>query len=277
MESLMYNNPTFYGYFPGYASAGVELSRHQNRFYGFSRQFPKRVSISFDTIEHDATADFRVLMQCESPTMYIALTPKILDNYQKFNLLLTYDERLLGLPNARLFVPVGNWVNPIPDPVKKPQITMLMSSKRMTHSHLFRFKAADTLQNLPVPKNMEFDFYRSPPRLPVKDVMLENAMFHVAMENQCIPNMFTEKLLDCFITKTVPVYYGCTNLARFFNANGVLQFYDAAQLANIYNSLSPELYQQMQPAVEENYLRAQEYTTKTVYERIEDLIEEYVG
>jgi hypothetical protein len=153
---------------------------------------------------------------------------------------------------------------------------MLMSSKRMTHSHLFRFKAADTLQNLSAPNGMEFDFYRSPPRLPVKDVILENAMFHVAMENQCIPNMFTEKLLDCFITKTVPVYYGCTNLDKFFNPNGVLQFYDAAQLTSIYNSLSPALYESMLPTIEENYRRAQEYTTKTVYERIEDLVSEYV-
>lgn len=270
------HNPKFYGYFPGYASSAAELAKHQNRVYSFTRLFPRTVSVSFDTIDHDPTADFRVLMQCESPTIYIALTPKILENYQKFHLILTYDERLLHLPNARFFLPVSNWVKPIPNPTKKAEVTMLMSSKRMTHSHLFRFKAADTLQNLPVPQGMEFWFYRSPPRLPVKDAILENAMFHVAMENQCMNNMFTEKLLDCFVTKTVPVYYGCHNLEKFFNPAGVLRFYDASQLSSIYTSLSPALYQQMLPAVEENYIRAQEYVTKTVFERIEDVIAEYV-
>lgn len=269
-------SPNFYGYFPGYASSAEELSKHQNRYFGFTRQYPARVSVSFDTIDHDSSADFRVLMQCESPTMYIALTPKILENYHKFNLVLTYDERLLELPNARLFVPVGNWVNHIPNPTKKPQITMLMSSKRMTYSHLFRFKAADTVQELPVPRGMDFWFYRSPPRLPVKDVILENAMFHIAMENQCTANMFTEKLLDCFITKTVPVYYGCNNLSKFFNTNGVLQFYDAQQLSGIYTKLSADLYSSMLPAVEENYALAQQYTSKTVFERIEDVISQYV-
>ena len=40
--------------------------------------------------------------------------------------------------------------------------------------------------------------------------------YSLAIENASIPYYFTEKINDCFLTWTVPLYYGCRNIAKFF-------------------------------------------------------------
>jgi hypothetical protein len=211
-------------------------------------------------------------MQAESPTIYQALTQKILDNYDKFDLILTYDDRLLHLPNSQEFLGVTNWVLPQPNIVKRPLLTMLISSKRITPSHLFRFKAFDIVQNATLRAGMNRWCYRSPPRLEPKDEIFKGAMFHVALENQKMSNMFTEKLLDCFVTKTVPIYYGCNNVGKYFDANGIIQINDDNDLRRVLDTLSPELYHQMLPSIERNFELAKTYTNYSVYERIEHII-----
>ncbi|PKN51132.1 MAG: hypothetical protein CVU55_13440 [Deltaproteobacteria bacterium HGW-Deltaproteobacteria-13] len=40
--------------------------------------------------------------------------------------------------------------------------------------------------------------------------------YSLAVENSCSPDYWTEKLADCFLSWTVPFYYGCTNLEEYF-------------------------------------------------------------
>ena len=46
---------------------------------------------------------------------------------------------------------------------------------------------------------------------------------HIAIENVRRAGYFTEKLLDCFLLRTVPVYWGCPDLAAHgFDIDGVV-------------------------------------------------------
>ena len=270
---MLYNICT-YGVLGAYAGQEAHAEQMSGRPSRFTKTFNKKICVSFDTIDHDPSADFKVLVQSESPTMYQALTQKILDNHQKFDLILTYDERLLHLPNAKHFLPVAQWIQLDLSKGKLPLITFLMSSKRITYHHMFRFKAAEVLESTPNNHGMQYQFYRSPPRLERKADLLDQAMFHVAMENQPIPNMFTEKLLDAFIARAVPIYFGCTNIEKFFDTSGMIRFETPAQLAQIKRDVSQEQYIQMQPAIERNYELAQEYRRYSVFERIEKVITE---
>ncbi|HEY0054497.1 MAG TPA: glycosyltransferase family 10 [Pedobacter sp.] len=45
---------------------------------------------------------------------------------------------------------------------------------------------------------------------------LKDYEFSVAIENSAIPNYFTEKIYDCFLSNTVPIYWGCPNISDFF-------------------------------------------------------------
>lgn len=41
--------------------------------------------------------------------------------------------------------------------------------------------------------------------------------YSVAIENSFLPNYFTEKIFECFLTLTFPIYFGCPNLEDYFD------------------------------------------------------------
>jgi len=52
---------------------------------------------------------------------------------------------------------------------------------------------------------------------------LEQYFFSFAIENNSNPDMWTEKLADCFLSWTMPIYYGCTNLTKYFPPKSFIQ------------------------------------------------------
>ena len=59
--------------------------------------------------------------------------------------------------------------------------------------------------------------------------------------------------------KTIPIYYGCSNIGRFYNPEGIIQFQNADQAIKFINNLTPEYYTSRLSVIEENYQRAFEY------------------
>jgi hypothetical protein len=70
---------------------------------------------------------------------------------------------------------------------------------------------------------------------------------------------FTEKLLDCLLTGTIPVYLGCPAIEKYFNTTSILRFKDPEQLPEILSTLTPELYLSMLDSVIENFEKAKQY------------------
>ena len=85
---------------------------------------------------------------------------------------------------------------------------------------------------------------------------LFNSMFHIAIENCSIKNYFTEKIVDCFQTRTVPIYYGCKNISEFFNEYGIIQCSDLEDIISACNQVTPEVYERMFPLLNDNYERS---------------------
>ncbi|KAH8064746.1 hypothetical protein JL722_1626 [Aureococcus anophagefferens] len=90
--------------------------------------------------------------------------------------------------------------------------------------------------------------------------------FHVAIENVRRDGYFTEKLLDCFLLRTVPIYWGCPNLADFgFDATGVIvvddggDVDDVAALALRAAEAAVATDGDYAAAIEANYERAQAF------------------
>jgi hypothetical protein len=52
---------------------------------------------------------------------------------------------------------------------------------------------------------------------------LDQYFFSFAVENNSNPDMWTEKLADCYLSWTMPVYYGCTNLDKYFPPKSFIQ------------------------------------------------------
>jgi len=182
----------------------------------------------------------------------------------------------LALPKAVEFCPVGGWIGDIALE-KRNQITYLMSSKIYTNAHRLRFMILRRWGDRKTIGNFEFFMHRSPPRVPSKDPFYANAKFNIACENQLINNMFTEKLLDCFTSRTVPIYFGCPNLGKYFDVRGIIQFNTIEQLEHILATLTPDDYERRLPYVEANYQLSRPYCEQNIYQRIENIVAEKLG
>ncbi len=77
--------------------------------------------------------------------------------------------------------------------------------------------------------------------------------FNIAIENTSENNYFTEKLIDCFRTFTVPIYWGCSNISDYFNIKGVILIGDLDNLKYSIENLSIKDYLDRFPYMLENY------------------------
>ena len=87
-----------------------------------------------------------------------------------------------------------------------------------------------------------------------KEEGLNDYMFSVAIENHKYDTYFTEKIMDCFATGTIPIYYGTDKISEFFNPDGIIRFEDF----NI-NDLSEELYHSKMDAIKDNFNRVKQF------------------
>jgi len=91
---------------------------------------------------------------------------------------------------------------------------------------------------------------------PVADKFLSLAdyRYSVAVENSFIPGYFTEKIFECFLTNTLPLYYGCPDLERFFDARAFvridIQDYRAA-LSVIEDVIKSDIHRERLPFLRE--------------------------
>ena len=88
---------------------------------------------------------------------------------------------------------------------------------------------------------------------------------HVAIENVRRAGYFTEKLLDCFLLRTVPVYWGCPELAAHgFDIDGVVFIDDDGDEAAVARAAVAAVGRALDApppaaAIERNYARAQDF------------------
>jgi hypothetical protein len=99
-----------------------------------------------------------------------------------------------------------------------------------------------------------------PAALDGKRVLFEHCMFHLTIENTRLENYFSEKLIDALISKTVPVYWGCPNIDKWFDPSGFIFLNDDVNyITTLLNNLTEDDYARRLPFIEDNYKRAEQY------------------
>ena len=174
------------------------------------------------------------------------------------SLILTHYAPLLarGCPYERLDYGVS-WVNcgvPLDDPRKNKLVSFIGNIQhpdRKTYYALRKRVAQELLTNSTVDC-----FGKGIRYIRGKQEALEPYCFSIAMENTQQDYYYTEKLIDCFLTQTIPVYWGCPSIGELFDVRGMIRFDTLEQLRDIIKSLNRARYEAMFPFVRENARRA---------------------
>jgi hypothetical protein len=67
-----------------------------------------------------------------------------------------------------------------------------------------------------------------PPGPDAKRSFLQACRFNIAFENQAIPGYVTEKLVEPFLTHTIPIYWGAPDVSKDFDTRSFLHYRDFA-------------------------------------------------
>lgn len=195
------------------------------------------------------------------PKVVYSIVYRIIQNKEnQYDYIITHDETLLKRGSKYVLAPAGGtWIPHNKQKIypKTKLISSIVSKKNMFPGHIIRHTMC---KNIP----KKIDYYGSKFNwIATKDIGMRDYMFSVGIENSSVKNYFTEKIIDCFLCGCIPIYWGCTNLGKFFNMKGVIVLKDIDQLKNkILPALSEEKYKSMLPAVEENFKLALEYSVQ---------------
>jgi hypothetical protein len=79
---------------------------------------------------------------------------------------------------------------------------------------------------------------------------LEDYKFVMAFENSSYPNYNTEKLIDGFISNTIPIYWGDTNVHNDFNTNSFINYHNFVNEEEVIENIlkvdsESKLYEEM--------------------------------
>lgn len=177
----------------------------------------------------------------------------------KFDFILTHSEVLVQsnpskyklCPNGSTRVPDENWAVH----KKNKLVSMIVSRKKKTYGHKFRYKITRKLGS-------KIDLYgHNYHRFDSKIIPLKDYYFSIAVMNCRSDNYFTEILIDCFALGTIPVFWGASNIDKFFNIDGILQFEKIGQLIKILSCLNPNEYFKRISAIQENFDIAKNYVS----------------
>lgn len=136
---------------------------------------------------------------------------------------------------------------------KKFKVSFIRSSKRDLPGHKLRFEIEDLIE-----KQYDFELLFPKERIDSKNILFADSMFHITIENSRYENYFTEKIIDCFMSYTIPIYWGCPNIGDYFDKNGIIEFNTKEELENILKNLTPEDYHSRLESVKRNYEIAKE-------------------
>ena len=181
---------------------------------------------------------------------------------QAYKYVFTHHKEIYDLADNFIYLPPhGYWIKEPRIYRKSKMISLISSNKRMGPGHDFRLNWVNKL------KDKVDVFGRGIRTIKEKEEAICDYRFSVVIENDQYETYWTEKILDCFVSGTIPIYHGAPDLANFFNMDGVII------LNNDFDpsELSIDLYKYLKKPMMDNFHRALKYNL------IEDILfEKYI-
>lgn len=238
-------------------------------------EFDKKIEILVDAFEYNVVPDntIRIIIIQESYNTQW-LIEAVNTNKDFYNYVFTYNQQILDSnEKAILFLCINTWIRNYNFPLKKFSVSTVVGGKN--EARLEGHGLRQILWNRQSEINILKAFYLSSQCIYQggnykknlvlgndKSIMFNNE-YHIAIENTSMKNMFTEKLIDCFQTKTIPIYYGALNIGDYFNTDGMYLVKNVDEIISVCNNLTPETYNTKINEIEDNYKRSMNYLSHT--------------
>lgn len=260
-------------------------------------------------IQFDDPASYKVFVSCNEPASSPNREPawRIVQNAHQYDLILTTDQEVLDKTSNSVLFPYGTtWLSKgkkthndclgVFDETILQQINpkqnniSFMTTNHFGHigyeirrliwnnRHLIKpktvfYSSTRFVTNQPSWNGMQFSNTIHDGLLPNDDkINLFKSMFSIVVESNQEPWYFSEKIIDPLLTKTVPIYWGCTNIDKIFDINGILQFNTIQEFFEKINSITEDTYEQLKPYIEKNYIIAKEYG-RSIFDRLKEVVE----
>lgn len=176
----------------------------------------------------------------------------------KFDLVLTYSRDLIKKHGFKYTPYGGIWIPEQERKVHKKDklVSMLYGAKHKTDGHILRHEIGDHYEGIDYfgYKGQKTDYSQQ-----TKINVLKPYMFSIVVETCKEDWLFTEILLDCLAVGTVPIFWGCPDIDKFFDPRGIIAFDTSDDIEEILELLSPKLYLNMINAVYNNNRALAEY------------------
>lgn len=179
-------------------------------------------------------------------------------NSHLFSYIFTHDSQLLTLPNAHLLNWADVWLTT--DSIKDKGISIVTSPKNWCSLHNARLELYKYFLNHPKVDCFYGDWNnKTIPNIDARDY-LEHYRYSIIIENDIDAEWYTEKILNCFATKTVPIYFGASKIRDKFNPDGVIFANDWRDIPDMINHLDIETdYAKRLDAINDNFVRVEPY------------------
>ena len=230
---------------------------------------------------YDANSNIKVAIPSDHRQFHGPIYTFIENNVYAFDYVMTYDKELLEkypkickpLPYMTTFIRPSDLQHIYP---KSKLCSYITSTKLFTKVQSFR---VDLLNWFTQNKDRHsVDLYgRGHNTIPehnipeywdnnTKVVALKDYCFSIAVENKIVDHYFSEKLLDCFLTGTIPIYKGAKKLKEYgFDMRGILQFDTQEELSNILENISYTRYENLLSCVKFNFNHAKNFIDRIAY------------
>ena len=206
------------------------------------------------------------ILVLQEPNEYFGLHDWAIKNKDLFSFILTWDYKVLNNCDNAMFLPFGHtWFKQ--DQYEKShkkefKISHLCGKLLKTYGHSLRHELLARENELKTPTKF-FHTYGDRHNIEEarkgKEEVFGDVQYGVAIENVSHKGYFTEKILDCFLLKTIPIYWGCTDIDKFFNKEGIIKFGNIDDFVYITNKLNKDFYNFKKEIIEENYQKALKY------------------
>jgi hypothetical protein len=215
----------------------------------------------------------------QEPNEYFGLHDWVINNKDLFQVILTWSDKIINNCDNALHFSFGNtWINEKQSTKvrnKKFEISHLCGKLLKTYGQSLRHEILTRKNEFNIPTNF-YDVYGDRNNIEDarlgKEFIFGDSQFGVVIENTSHRGYFTEKIMDCFLLKTIPLYWGCSNIGDYFDIEGIIPFNNIDDLIYISNNLTEDFYESKKEIIDKNWLIAKNYVNYEI--RITDFIKD---